>query len=119
MRARNAWPLSTQRPSVQIPLNPSTQNRSPNTMSKNQTESKPQSVEEPQEEGLDETACSVSYLEGALAKAKTWSIHNSPYAHHLPEHNDWLRGYADYPEKLSSLNAESCHLRGKETQPEK
>jgi hypothetical protein len=74
-------------------------------MNQNQTESKPQDVEEPREEGLDGTLCSVSYLEGALAKAKTWSIHNSSYPHHTKEHEEWLRGYADYPEKFSSPNA--------------
>lgn len=47
----------------------------------------------------------VSYLEGALAKAKTWSIHNSPYSPHTDDHKDWLSGYADYPYKLSSPNA--------------
>lgn len=49
-------------------------------------------------------ACSVAYLEGALAKAKTWSVHNSPYAHHLPDHKEWLRGYADYPQKFCPPN---------------
>ena len=42
-----------------ISPSPSTPNRNPESMNQNQTESKPASVEEPREKGLDETPCSA------------------------------------------------------------
>jgi hypothetical protein len=46
----------------------------------------------------------VPYLEGALARAKAWSIRSSPYDHHSPAYREWMRGYADYPQKTSVID---------------
>jgi len=52
-------------------LSPSTPNRSPKIMKQNQTESKQKDIEEPRDEGLDETACSPSFV-GYLPES--WSM---------------------------------------------
>lgn len=44
-------------------------------MSQNQTDSKPPSVEEPREEGLDETPCCASLPEHHVRYARAWALH--------------------------------------------
>lgn len=56
---------------LKLTPSPSTPNRSPESMNQNQTESKPVSVEEPREEGLDETTCSASWIP-ATTKPTGW-----------------------------------------------
>ena len=56
-------------------------------MNQNQTESKPPSVEEPREEGLDETACCASS--------------DTPRTDEF--NRRWLQGFGDYPEYARTL----------------
>lgn len=46
-------------------------------MNQNQTESKPQDVEEPREEGLDETPCSANFVDAMrYRKLRNWMSSN-------------------------------------------
>jgi hypothetical protein len=56
-------------------------------MSQNQTESKPASVEEPRDEGLDETTCCASS--------------DTPRTDEF--NRRWLQGFGDYPEYARTL----------------
>jgi hypothetical protein len=55
---------------------------------------------------LNDIDGTIPYLEGALAKAKTWSQHSSPYLHHTEDCKEWMRGYTEYSQKRD----QNCNL---------
>jgi len=74
-KQKEAMLINNQQPTP----SPSTPNQSPKIMNQNQTESKPPSVEEPRDKGLDETTCSrlsdwlpPSEIVDAAEKVRVW-----------------------------------------------
>jgi hypothetical protein len=77
-------------------------------MNQNQTESKPLSVEEPREEGLDETACSAGPLTAEMIREMLGHI---PFdVGDMPDRWEWMANYLNETLRDPGVICPCCNI---------